>query len=263
MKTSLFLLVVTVTSIQIKAQNVNPVIEIRSYNLRPGSRQAFNQLFEKDALPILGKCGIEVVLYGASQHDNDSYFLIRAFNSIDERQKAEDAFYGSIEWKQGPREAILTLIENFTTIVLPLSSIKKIPSKINNMITYVSIQDDSAILSAINKKFINNFLKQDVKSHNKIIHKDFVCIESNGNIVPRDLYLKNWATDFDSSGYTSFSYQDEAIRIFGNIALVRAKTVYTKLVNNKSITGYTIYTDTYLKEVGEWKCVQVQITPVK
>lgn len=80
------------------------------------------------------------------------------------------------------------------------------------MITDVSTQADSAILSAINKKFIDNFLKQDVQSHNKIIHKDFVCIESNGNIVPRDLYLKNWATDFDNSGYTSFSYQDEVIR---------------------------------------------------
>ncbi len=131
------------------------------------------------------------------------------------------------------------------------------------MATNISTQSDSALLSAINKNFINNFLKQDVKSHSEIIHNDFACIESNGNIVPRDLYLKNWATDFDNSGYTSFSYQDEVIRIFGNTALVRAKTIYTKIVNTKLKTGYTIYTDTYLKEDGEWKCVQVQITPVK
>ena len=133
----------------------------------------------------------------------------------------------------------------------------------NNMNTQVSHKSDSAALSAFNIKFITNFLNQDVASHNKIIHKDFVCIESNGNIVLRDLYLKNWATDFDNSGYTSFGYEDEMIRIFGNTALVRAKTIYTKLVNKKSITGYTVYPDTYLKEDGEWKCVQVQITPVK
>ncbi|HEV8083737.1 MAG TPA: DUF4440 domain-containing protein [Chitinophagaceae bacterium] len=252
-----------ISSSDIKSQNTNQIVEVRSYNLKPGTRQAFNQLFEKEALPMLDKWGIKVLLYGASQHDSDSYFLIRAFNHIDERQKAEDAFYGSIEWKQGPREAILALIENFTTVVLPISSLQIISSKINNMITGESNKADSAVLSAINKQFIDNFLKQDMQSHNKIIHKNFVCIESNGNIVQRDLYLKNWATDFDNSGYTSFSYQDEAIRIFGNTALVRAKTVYTKLVHKKSITGYTIYTDTYLKEDGEWKCVQVQITPVK
>jgi len=263
MKLRLVLFGIFMSPLLLQAQKMDSIIEIRSYNLKLGSGQSFHDLFEKEALPLLNKWGIKVVLYGFSQRDSNSYFSIRAFRNIEDRQKMEDAFYGSTDWKQGPRELILGMIESYTTILLPISSMQKISSKINNMITDVSTQADSAILSAINKKFIDNFLKQDVQSHNKIIHKDFVCIESNGNIVPRDLYLKNWATDFDNSGYTSFSYQDEVIRIFGNTALVRAKTVYSKLVNKKPITGYTIYTDTYLKEDGEWKCVQVQITPVK
>lgn len=122
---------------------------------------------------------------------------------------------------------------------------------------------DSTQLSILNAQFIKNFLNQDVTAHNEIIHKDFVCIESNGCIVQRDVYMKNWATDFDNSGYTSFTYKDEFIRIFGNVALVRAKTIYTKLVDGKAKEGYTIYTDTYIKENGKWQCVQVQITPVK
>jgi hypothetical protein len=118
-------------------------------------------------------------------------------------------------------------------------------------------------LHELNAKFINNFLTQDVTSHSQIIYKDFVCIESSGDIVNRENYLKAWATDFDNSGYTSFKYSDELIRIFGNTALVRSKTTYTKEVNGKTITGYTIYTDTYIKENGRWWCVQAQITPVK
>ena len=121
---------------------------------------------------------------------------------------------------------------------------------------------DSIKLSAINAKFIKNFLKQDAKLHSGIIHKDFVCIESNGSIISRETYLKNWATDFDNSGYTYFNYEDECIRIFGNMALIRAKTIYTKNADGKKI-GYTIYTDTYVKENDKWLCVQVQITPVK
>jgi len=118
---------------------------------------------------------------------------------------------------------------------------------------------DAEQLSELNAKFINNFLTQDVAAHDEIIHKDFVCIESSGAIVDRESYLEAWATDFDNSGYTSFKYSDEHIRIFGNMALIRAKTTYTK----EGITGYTIYTDTYQKENGRWQCVQVQITPVK
>ena len=38
--------------------------------------------------------------------------------SPEERQRSEDAFYGSDEWKNGPREAILAAIENYTTVVI-------------------------------------------------------------------------------------------------------------------------------------------------
>jgi ketosteroid isomerase-like protein len=102
-----------------------------------------------------------------------------------------------------------------------------------------------------------------VAAHNALIHKNFVCIENNNGIVDRATYLKNWATDFDNSGYKTFDYTDETIRILGNIALVRSKTVYTKDNNRAKMEGYTNYTDTYMKENGQWKCIQVQITPIK
>ena len=139
----------------------------------------------------------------------------------------------------------------------------KTSTKTNKMENVISPVSDKEQLSALNAQFIQNFLSQDVAAHSRIIHRDFVCIESNGAIVSRETYLQNWATDFDNSGYTSFTYEDESIRIFGNTAFVRAKTVYTKDNNGQTETGYTIYTDTYIKENGKWQCVQVQITPVK
>lgn len=127
----------------------------------------------------------------------------------------------------------------------------------------ITAQTDLDELSALNAQFIKNFLTQDAESHSRIIHQDFACIESSGAIVTREEYLRNWSTDFDNSGYTSFTYTDELIRIFGNMAMIRAKTMYTKDNAGENETGYTIYTDTYIKEDGAWKCVQVQITPVK
>jgi hypothetical protein len=139
---------------------------------------------------------------------------------------------------------------------------KQSNKKTNKSMTAIVTKPDEIILSELNAQFIKNFLTQDTAEHNKIIHKDFICIEASGAIVSRDVYLDNWATDFDNSGYQSFTYDDQAIRIFGNMALVRAKTTYTKLVAGETVKGYTIYTDTYIKENGDWKCVQVQITPV-
>lgn len=95
------------------------VVEIRAYNLKPGARARFHRLFVEEALPLLEARGIEVVAWGPSLHDDDSWFLVRAFPGLAERTRLEDAFYGSKAWREGPRAAVLELIESYTTIVLP------------------------------------------------------------------------------------------------------------------------------------------------
>jgi NIPSNAP len=96
------------------------LVEIRSYNLKPGTRERFHQRFVRESLPMLRRWKVDVVAYGPSLQDGDSWYLMRAFASIEARQKSEDAFYGSDEWKQGPREATLADIESYTTIVIRL-----------------------------------------------------------------------------------------------------------------------------------------------
>lgn len=124
-------------------------------------------------------------------------------------------------------------------------------------------KSDENRLLVLNVEFIKNFTTMDTVSHNKIIHKDFVCINSDGTISDRVNYMKGWATGYKQSGYTSFSITDESVRIFGDMALVRSRTVYTKEVDGETVQGSSVYTDTYVKENGEWLCVQAHITPVK
>ena len=99
---------------------MNHFVELRSYNVKPGLRDEFHRLFLEEALPLLKQWKVEVVAYGASLHDRDSYFLIRRFDSLAQRDEVETSFYSSEEWRLGPREAILALIESYTEIVLPV-----------------------------------------------------------------------------------------------------------------------------------------------
>jgi hypothetical protein len=101
-----------------RAPEAERVVEIRSYNLKPGTRDRFHGLFLREALPMLHRWKVDVVAYGPSLHDDNSWYLMRSFASLEDRQKSEDAFYGSDEWKKGPREAILADIESYTTVVL-------------------------------------------------------------------------------------------------------------------------------------------------
>ena len=96
-------------------------IEFRAYNLRRGSGPAFHELVLQESLPLLRKWSIDVVGVGPSLHDPDSYFLIRAYDSPEQRQRSQDEFYGSADWRQGPREAIIALIDSDTSVVVELS----------------------------------------------------------------------------------------------------------------------------------------------
>lgn len=98
-------------------------IEIRSYNLKPGTRDAFHRLFMEEAFPLLKRWNIDVVTYGPSIHDQNSYYLMRRFDSLVQREQSEESFYSSDEWRKGPREAIVSLIESYAEIVLELEDV--------------------------------------------------------------------------------------------------------------------------------------------
>lgn len=95
-------------------------VEIRSYNLKPGTREKFHRLFLEEAFHMLKRWNVDVVSYGPSLHDENSYYLMRRFDSLAHREESENAFYRSDEWRQGPREAIISLIENYAEVVLEL-----------------------------------------------------------------------------------------------------------------------------------------------
>lgn len=95
-------------------------VEIRSYNLKPGTRAEFHRVASAESIPMLKRCGVEVVTFGPSPHDSDTYYLIRAYQSLADRQASQDAFYGSAEWRDGPRAAMVAPIVSYTSIVIEM-----------------------------------------------------------------------------------------------------------------------------------------------
>lgn len=91
--------------------------EIRIYKLKPNVADEFNKVFTEQVLPMLNRWKVNVVFFGASLEDQDTFLLVRGYQNIEERQ-SQDAFYGSDEWKNGPREAVMNCIETYNTAVV-------------------------------------------------------------------------------------------------------------------------------------------------
>jgi len=96
------------------------LLEIRSYELKPGTRGEYDRLFREEAAPLLRRFEIDVVAVGPSMGDPNGYFLMRAFDNLDDRARREDAFYSSPEWRDGPRQAVLDCIVTYTDAVVEL-----------------------------------------------------------------------------------------------------------------------------------------------
>src|SRR5215211_6352570 len=97
---------------------MNHFIEIRTLTLKPNTRDQFHRLYLEEALPRLKRWNFDVVAHGPSLHDENTYYVIRRYDSLAEREQPEDAYYASDDWRQGSREAMLAPIESYTDIVL-------------------------------------------------------------------------------------------------------------------------------------------------
>jgi hypothetical protein len=96
---------------------MNHFIEIRTLTLKPDARDEFQRLYIEEALPRLRRWNFDVVTHGPSLHDEHTYYVIRRYESLAQRDRIEDTYYASDDWRKGPREAMLALIESYVDAV--------------------------------------------------------------------------------------------------------------------------------------------------
>jgi len=100
------------------AKRTRRIIEIRVLTLKPGSRAEFHRVYVERALPLLRQWKFDIVSFGPSPHDETTFYVIRSYDDLADRQGREDAYYDSDDWKNGPRETMLSLIETYVDVVL-------------------------------------------------------------------------------------------------------------------------------------------------
>lgn len=118
------------------------------------------------------------------------------------------------------------------------------------------------VLRALNRRFIHNFVTNDVAGHDAILHPGFRSITSAGAHVDRASYLRQWATGFHPDQIPYWDMRDERISLHGNVALVSATNRWHRVVDGRETSGMTCYTDTYVQTSAGWLCVLAQLTAV-
>jgi ketosteroid isomerase-like protein len=236
------------------------VVEIRSYNLKPGSRDRFHTLVEQ-TLPLLRRAGIDVVAYGPSPHDRDSYYLMRSFPSVEERARSEDAFYGSDEWRHGPREAVFACIESYATVVIGvddatlrgLRGTGRRPPTGEDAMPAATTSDLTALLE-LNRDYIRSVQTSDVQRFKEILADDFLCSLPDGALIDRESFLEQTALP---PAISDLAVHDVNVRLMGDFAIIHAQTTFT---TRDGRPGVGRYTDVWARRDGRWLAVAAHVT---
>jgi ketosteroid isomerase-like protein len=236
------------------------VIEIRVYTLKSGARERFHDLFVRQSLPLLQRRGIDVLAYGPSVHDTDSYYLVRSFASLNERTLSEEAFYASKEWTDGPRAAVLEAIETYSTVVVEVdaSTLQALrglmPAKPSALPAALAKAADVATLLALNDDYIRSVQTSDVRRFREILAEDFLCALPDGSQIDRTAFLDRTAA---SATIANLQAHDVNVRVMGDFALVHARTTFTGADGRP---GASRYTDVWARRDGRWVAVAAQVT---
>ncbi|MFZ2007421.1 MAG: nuclear transport factor 2 family protein [Stellaceae bacterium] len=113
---------------------------------------------------------------------------------------------------------------------------------------------DREILEQLNRDYVASVQHSDVRRFDEILAPEFYCSNPDGSLVDRRAFLEQTARPVTISGIES---KDVIIRLFGDVAIIHARTAY-KTAEGAVKSGR--YTDVWARQNGTWLAVSAHVT---
>ena len=113
---------------------------------------------------------------------------------------------------------------------------------------------DTETLRMLNSDYIDAVQNGDVRRFNEILAGDFFCSNPDGTLIDRAAFLEQTARPVTIKHLHA---DDVLIRLFGDIAIIHARTTYT-LPNGSQGSGR--YTDVWARQGDSWRAISAHVT---
>jgi ketosteroid isomerase-like protein len=114
--------------------------------------------------------------------------------------------------------------------------------------------DDEEILEQLNRDYVRAVQDSDVARFEELLAPDFMNRNPDGALIDRAAFLKQIAR---GPGITGLQPHDVHIQPVGDVAIIHARTAYTKQDGDR---GAGWYTDTWARRDGKWLCVAAHVS---
>lgn len=90
------------------------IVEVRTYKVKPGLRDRFLDFFRREAVPLQRSLGIHVLGPFLDLEDSDVFIWMRAFPSLEERERMKSALYDGEKWQNELRAIALPMLDSYS-----------------------------------------------------------------------------------------------------------------------------------------------------
>jgi ketosteroid isomerase-like protein len=115
-------------------------------------------------------------------------------------------------------------------------------------------QADIEALSALNRDYIAAVQQADVRRFADLLAEDFRCSNPDGSLLDRAQFLQQTARPVTIRGLIA---EDVLIRLFGDVALIHARTRYRTAEGDERQGRYT---DVWARRGGRWLAIAAHVT---
>lgn len=118
----------------------------------------------------------------------------------------------------------------------------------------VASETDLDRLLGLNRDYIRSVQTSDVRRFEEILADDFLCSNPDGSLIDRKAFLEQTARPVPISNLEA---HDVKVRIMGDVAIIHARTTYTRPDGGG---GSGRYTDVWARRQGSWLAVSAHVT---
>jgi hypothetical protein len=97
------------------------IVEVRTYKIKEGLREQFLDFFENKAVPAQRLKGMSILGPLVDLEDPDVFIWLRAFPSLEERDRMKSAFYDGEEWKTNLEAIAMPMLERYSVALTSVS----------------------------------------------------------------------------------------------------------------------------------------------
>ena len=94
------------------------IIEMRTYQTKPGKRDEFIEIFRSKSVPAHAEIGMKILGPFLSVEDPDTFFFMRGFPDLDSREPMKAKFYEGDLWKRELENVVMPMLEKYEVVVV-------------------------------------------------------------------------------------------------------------------------------------------------